>query len=121
MADLPHIAKRVPLSRNLQLQRRCRWVKRAGSLGRRPYHGPHGLSCWTQDEPTDLNLRTRFTDVDEVPGTIRMSAMPASAKPPAPLKALELDLLTVADDEGYFAALSRQRNVPQAIMNELTS
>ena len=54
-----------------------------------------------------------------LPGTIRMSAVPAAKKAPAALKALKLDELTIAGDPGDFPALARQRNIPQAIKDGL--
>ena len=48
-----------------------------------------------------------------------MSAVPAAKKAPAALKALKLDELTIAGDPGYFPALARQRNIPQAIKDGL--
>ena len=94
-----------------------------GAPRRRFGQGPIPRADWTlvldQDEPPNENLRTRFDSVTPLPGTIRMSAVPAAKKAPAALKALKLDELTIAGDPGYFPALARQRNIPQAIKDGL--
>jgi hypothetical protein len=84
---------------------------------------PTPKADWTlvldQDEPPNENLRTRFDSVERLSGTIRMSALPEAEKAPIMLHALELDELTVAGDPGYYPALARQRNIPQAIKDGL--
>jgi len=74
---------------------------------------------WTivldQDEPHDLNLRTRFDA--KAKATARVSSLAAAA--PVQLDKMTLDPLTVASDPNYYPALHAQMNIPAAIKKAL--
>jgi hypothetical protein len=85
--------------------------------------GPAG---WTlvleHEEPPGVSLRTRFTADGRRGPTARAAAPLAAPLPPLSeiLEPIDLDPLTVADDDDYVAALKSQINIPQAIKDAIS-
>ena len=74
-----------------------------------------------QDRGEDLRPRLPFNGPRDFTGPKRAAVKVAAAAPPlsAILKPIQLDALTVADDENFLDAIEHQPNVPAAVKGGL--